>query len=378
MPRTTTESLINTLRLSSSELKRIIDQIEAESVNDQTPEREFVRWAYRVEAVQLVIEHSSGNKVTLPVATRNISRGGISILHSAYIHAKTSCEIILKVPGGKQLIIPGNVMRCNHITGRVHEIGIKFKVQVSMKDLLGLDPLNEAYSLERVDPSRLHGSVLIVTASDLDRELMLSYLDTTNLMVNTADSVENAIARAQKGCDIVLSDYHLNDNTAPQLIDALREAGCDMPVVVLTSDSSETALDAIRESDASGVLTKPTTKGKLLQALAEFLHADGDGGPLYSSLSENDSTYPLLGKFLSEITRMALNLEKAMRDDDLQQCLQVIRSLSGTAAPLGFPEISALAIASEKKLANGNLKLAHNEIRALIVACRRVKARPAA
>lgn len=378
MRNRTNDSLVNTLRLSSSELKKIIDKIEADTSGHTNPEREFVRWAYRVEAVQLVIEHGTGNKVTLPVATRNISRGGISILHSAFIHSNTPCEILLKVPGGKTTAVPGVVKRCNHITGRVHEIGIKFKSQVSMKDLLGLDPLNEAYSLERVDPSRLHGSVLIVTSSDMDRELMLTYLDNTNLMVNTADSVETGVSRAQKGCDLIVCDYHIGGYTAPDLINAINEAGCDMPVVVLTSDHSEKALDAIRESNASGVLTKPTTRDRLMQALAEFLHADGDGGPLYSILKESDASYPLLSKFLGDITRMSLNLEKSSRDDDLQQCLQIIRTLSGVAGPLGFPDLSVLAIAAEQKLASGNLKSAHHEIRALVVACRRVKSRPAA
>lgn len=371
-------SLVNTLRLSSSELKSIIDKIEADSAGHTNLEREFVRWAYQVEAVQLVIEHGTGNRVTLPVATRNISRGGISILHSAFIHSTTPCEILLKVPGGKPAVVPGVVKRCNHITGRVHEIGIKFKSQVSLKDLLGLDPLNEAYSLERVDPSRLHGSVLIVTSSDMDRELMLTYLDSTNLMINTADSVETGVSRAQKGCDLIVCDYHIGENTAAELISALSEANCDVPVVVLTSDHTDAGLSAIRYSNASGVLTKPTTRDRLMQALAEFLHADGDGGPLYSTLKDGDPAYPLLSKFLGDITRMSLNIEKASRENDIQQCLQIVRTISGVAAPLGFPKLSSLAIAAEQKLASGNPKLAHPEIRALVVACRRVKSRPAA
>ena len=371
-------STLNTLRLNQRELHKLLEHLEQNQSDSDKPDREFVRWSYRVEAVQLVIEHGSGNKVTLPVATRNISRGGISVLHSAFVHPNTLCEVILKVPGGKSQTVAGKVMRCSHLTGRVHEIGIRFEEQISTKDLLGLDPLNEAYSLERVEPSRLHGGVIIVTKSDMDRELLLMYLEDTNLAVNTADNVENAVSRAQKSCDLILSDYHLGKETSSQLIVALREAGYDMPVVVLTSDKSEAALDDIRDSEASGILSKPTTKDKLMQALAEFLHADGDGGPLYSLLSSEDSAYALLGKFLTEVPRMALNLEKAMRENEPDTCIEIVRTLSGTAAPLGFPDISNLAMVAESKLANGNPKSASNEIRALVVACRRIKSRPAA
>lgn len=370
--------VVNTLRLNQRELHKLLETYEQSETGAKAPDREFVRWSYRVESINLVIEHSSGNRVTLPVATRNISRGGISILHSSFIHPGTQCEIVLKIPGGTTQSITGTVRRCGHVSGRVHEIGIQFKNQISTKDLLGLDPLNEAYSLERVDPTRLHGSVLVVTSSEMDRDLYSTFLDDTNLSVYTADSIEVAKSRAQKGTDIILADYYIGDDTAPTLIHALHECEIDVPVVVLTSDKSEQALDAIRDSHAMGILTKPVSKDRILQALAEFLHADGDGGPLYSNLTTSDAAYPLLNKFLSEISRISLNLEKASRDNDQNTCLKITRSLSGTAAPLGFPELSTLAVDAENRMTMQGLKAANQEIRALVVACRRVKARPAA
>lgn len=368
----------NTLRLNQRELHKLLETLEQRDGEDKSPDREFVRWSYRLESVNLVIEHSSGHKVNLPVATRNISRGGISILHSAFMHTGTPCEILLRLPGGNTQSVQGTVRRCAHLTGRVHEIGIQFKNQISTKDLLGLDPLNEAYSLERVDPARLHGSALIVTSTDMDRDLMLTYLEDTNLTVNTADCIENAVSRAKKGADIILADYHIGDDTAPQLIAALTEAECDIPVIVLTSDKSVPFLDAIRASDAAGILSKPASKDRILQALAEFLHADGDGGPLYSNLNKQDPAFPLLGKFLTEITRTSLNLEKAVRESDDTTALEIVRNLSGSAAPLGFPIVSQLAIEAEEKLRESGIKSSASEIRALVVACRRIKSRPAA
>lgn len=372
------KSTMNTLRLNQRELHKLLEMYEQNDGGDSNPDREFVRWSYRVESVNLVIEHTSGNRVTLPVATRNISRGGISILHSAFMHVGTPCEILLKIPGGTTQSISGTVRRCGHVSGRVHEIGIQFNEQVSTKDLLGLDPLNEAYSLECVDPSRLHGSLLIVTSSELDRDLITTFLEDTNLNVSTADTIENAITRAQKGVDIILADYYIENETAPTLIGKLNEIDIDVPVIVLTSDKSEKVLDSIRDSNAMGILSKPATKDRVRQALAEFLHADGDGGPLYSILENTDPAYPLLSKFLNDVTRIALNLEKAARENDEQECLKITRSLSGTAAPLGFPEISELAIAAENRLTQKGLKSTLPDIRSLIVACRRIKARPAA
>lgn len=372
------QTQMNTLRLGQHELHRLLEKFDQGNEHVNNPDREFVRWAFRVGAVDLTIQHANGGKVTIPVATRNISRGGISILHASFVHLKSPCDITLKVSGGKKMVIPGKVVRCNHLEGRVHEIGIKFDEQISTRDLLGLDPLNEAYSLEKVEPDRLHGTLLIVTPTDLDRDLILMFLEESNLILNTADTIEAAVTRAAKGCDIVIADYHLGQESGPELIKALREAKCDSPVIMMTADKSEEALDAIREAEAAGILSKPVDRQRVLQALGEFLHADSDGGPLYSTLTPDNPAFPLVGKFLSDVPRMTLNLEKALREDDKQTCVEICRTLSGTASPLGFPEISELAIAADKVLSVDSVKAATPEIRTIIIACRRIKASPAA
>ncbi len=375
---TDSSTKLNTLRLAQHDLQKLLEQFDHSQTKSSHPDREFVRWTYRVSAVDLILEHSTGSKISLPVATRNISRGGISVLHSAYIHTGNRCEIVLQIPGGKSQAIPAKIIRCAHITGRVHEVGIAFDEQISTKDLLGLDPLNEAYSLERIQPDHLHGSILIVTQTELDRDIIFVFLEETGLILSSADTIESAVAKASKGCDLVIADFHLGDESGADLVRALRSQGSDMPVIIMTSDKSESVLDTIRDADASGILSKPISNERLLQALAEFLHADGDGGPLYSTLTNDDPTYPLLNKFLTGIPKMALGLEKAMQNDDLQSSLTTCRALSGAASPLGFETLSDLAIEAEKHLDAGDLKGASPHIRALIVACRRIKAKPAA
>ncbi len=78
--------LINTLRLGQHELHKLLEEFDRGQTGTDHPDREFVRNSFRVGAIELTVVHSSGSEVTLPVATRNISKGGISLLHSAYIH----------------------------------------------------------------------------------------------------------------------------------------------------------------------------------------------------------------------------------------------------------------------------------------------------
>lgn len=369
----------NTLRLGTRELNALLNKIDSPDTARQNPDREFVRWEFRIVRALLTVEHMTGSKVQLPVATRNISRGGISVLHSSYVYPKARCHVTTELENGRRLDMSGVVTRCNHIGGKVHEIGIKFDEEISTKELLGLDPLQEAYSLESIDPNDLHGTVLILTAAELDQQLLLKLLEETSLSISIADTVEGALKRAGKGCELVLTDCEVGSASASEILGEFRSNGIDAPFLIMTSDGTDKVRDEMRMSGASGLLTKPFCRGKLLQALAEFLLGDGDTGPLYSTLSLNDGAYEILPKFLSNLPRMILTLESSLRDSDAESCLGICRSLANSSTPLGFPSIGIAAVEAERALSKShNVREAAADIRKLIISCRRVKAKPKA
>jgi len=369
----------NTLRIGIRELNALLNRIEELQPEGSSPNREFVRWNFRIVRADLTIEHATGSKVVLPVATRNISRGGISVLHSSFVYPKSRCHVTAMLDDGRKLDIDGIVQRCNHIGGKVHELGIKFDEEISTKELLGLDPMQEAYSLESIDPICLHGTVLLVTSGDLDQQLLIKLLEETSLTITVADCSETALKRAKKGCELILTDYNVGDETGADILMALRAEGVDAPVLVMTSDSSDKIRDEMRMAGASGLITKPFSRDKLLQALAEFLLGDGDSGPLYTTLNETEPAYEILGKFLSNLPRMILTLEKSLRESDAETCASICRSLASSATPLGFASIGTLAAEAEKALSRGTgVRDAAADVRQLIIATRRIKSKPKA
>lgn len=367
----------NTLRIGVRDLDALLDKIERNQSDASNPNREFVRWQFRVVHVDLTIEHNTGSKVVLPVATRNISRGGISLLHSSFVYPGSRCHVSATLDDGSILDMAGVVSRCNHLGGKVHEVGIKFDSEISTKDLLGLDPMQEAYSLERIDPEGLHGTVLIVCGGDLDQQLLIKLLESTSLAISVGEDGQSAVKRAQKGCDLVLVDSQVGDESGADILMALRSQGIDAPVLIMSSDSSSDVRDEMRMAGASGLITKPFTQDRLHQALAEFLLADGDSGPLYTTLGEHEPAYEILGKFLGDLPRMILTLEKSLRDADSDSCLSICRSLASTASPLGFGPVGELAVVAERALTRGSgVRDAAADIRQLIIACRRIKSKP--
>ncbi|MCA9302825.1 MAG: response regulator [Phycisphaerales bacterium] len=369
----------NTLRIGARELDELVDRIDAISEGRCSPNREFVRWSFRMVSVDLCIENIGGNKVTIPVVTRNISRGGISALHSSYVYPKSRCSIRFTLPDGRDVEVRGEVVRCVHLSGKVHEIGVKFDEQVSTRDLLGLDPMEEAYSLERVMPEQLIGTVLIVTSSELDREMLLCFLQQTQLTIRVASNIEEAIERARKGCDLIFADLCLGDECGVELVAGCREAGIDVPILVMTTDDTDATRDDMRMAGASGYFSKPIDRHRLYQALAEFMLADGDGGPVYTTLEATDPAYELLGNFFANMPKTVVGLENGLRDGDRDACLRICRTLAGIATPLGFEGLGELAIKADRALTRGSaVRDAASDIRSLIIACRRVRVRSAA
>jgi len=368
---------VNSLRIGIRELNALLDRIEEGQDKSALPDREYVRWSFRVDYAKLTVEHAGGSSVVIPVATRNLSRGGISVLHSSFMYPGSRCHIRVSNEGGQALSMPGRVVRCNHIGGKVHEIGIKFDEQISTKDLLGLDPMQEAYSLEAIDAERLMGTVLVITEAELDQQLILKFLEPTSLSVDIAKDSEAAVKRAEKGSDLILTDSHVGDESGAKIVSLLRAEGIECPILVMTSDDSNTTRDEMRMAGASGYISKPLQRERLLQALAEFMLADGDGGPLFSTLEPDDPAHELLAKFLSDLPRMTLSLEKGAKEEDERVCRDICRTLAGTAAPLGFAVVSELAANAERRLSSaGSVRDAASDIRQLIIACRRIKAKP--
>ncbi len=366
---------VNSLRLGVRELNALLNRIEQKNPDSGSADRDFVRWSFRVVRADLTIEHHGGSSVTFSVATRNISRGGVSVLHSAFAYPGSRCSIVIHLEDGNTLEAEGQIARCQHLGGKVHELGIKFKEQISTKALLGLDPMHEAYSLEHIDPKRLMGTVLVACDGQLDQQLIFKLLEDTGLNIVFADEIEKAIEKAKKGCELVLTDYQIGQDSGTDLVMSLRADGIDCPILVMTSMNTEDVRDEMRMAGASGFISKPIVRPRLIQALGEFLLGDGDGGPIYSVLESDDPAFELLTKFLSDLPRTILTLEKSLHEDDRNGCHEIIRSLAGTAEPLGFPSISALALKADRALTTGNgLRDAASDVRQLIIACRRIKA----
>lgn len=196
-PGTTTDRP-NTVNLRLTALHDLLDRMERRPTGKSiVPRRRiFARWPFRRETVQLEIAHPGGNAATIRVACRNLSRGGLGVLHNAYVHTGSDCRVLLTHYERGETWIDGRIVRCVHRGGVVHELGIQFYEPIVLSEFMPRDAFAPVFSLERVDPSSLAGSVLHVSDDLTQRQLVRRHLQNTRLRLTSVSTIDEAIPSA--------------------------------------------------------------------------------------------------------------------------------------------------------------------------------------
>lgn len=347
---------LNSLGLSKRELDQLLDEIDAQSPSGggDAPGRRFVRRPFRQARLPMQIRQPGGHTATFPVACRNISRTGVSVLHSAFIHPGTRCTLLLPSARGEPVTVTGAVVRCQHRRGMVHEVGVAFDGPINLRELLALDCVGDWYSLERIDPAELSGKLLCVDDCTVDRQLIRHHLKDTGLLVTPADDAVSGLAKAATGFDVILCAYHLPVLDGPAFIEQLRSRGITTPVIVLAHDTADTTRRRLARLPGVALLAKPVPRDLLLRALAEFLiispSRDGDDGHREMALSA-EPMRELVAAFLRDLPRLGETLRLARDEDDAEACRQICMKVRGNARALGMTDLAQIADLAASRLA---------------------------
>jgi CheY-like chemotaxis protein len=339
---------MNTLGFSQHDLDQFLDQVDA-SQPSSAAIRTFIRRAYRHVRIPMQVAQPGGNVATFPVACRNVSRGGISVLHNAYLHVGTRCTLALPAAGGGHTAAHGTIVRCQHRRGMIHEIGVRFDALVDLRPLLGLDLFADWYSRERLDPADLKGILLYVEESAADRKLVRYHLRDTNLTVVTADDAAQGLAKAASGADAVL--WALPAAAPPddpgEFVRALRERGVKAPVLILAADTGEAMRRTLAATPAQAFLAKPVSQGLLIRALAEFLLPAAGPGTGATAEPAGPAAAPSR-EFLAALPALVESLERAASSGDAGACRAACLRIRAGGGVLAEPADGALdAIAQE-------------------------------
>lgn len=364
----------NSLGMREEVLSDLLNSIDKKGAEGDA-KREFVRWPFRKVSVQVsVMQPGGGGSSKLKMACRNLSRGGMSLLHSAFLHPGSRVQVHLPRPDGTVMTTDGVIVRCTHVRAMVHEIGLRFLHPVDAKQFVQTDPMTDAFSLEKIDPELLKGTVVHLDDSATERKLLAHYLRGTSLRVRPAEGLAEALKLIGEGCDLLIIDMDMSETNGVEAVGEIRGQGYGTPVILVTADTAAAAKVNIGELQISALIPKPFTQETVLRAIAEYISADSGSRALCSSLPEEHPNKVLVDGYVQSLRALSGKLKECMTKDDAKGCRTLSLHIQGTAANYGYQSIGRLAASAAKAIAaTGSAAEASVSLEALIKACDRAK-----
>jgi len=368
--------LPNTLGLRDGELTQLLgefDRTGGRSVKGSI-DREYSRWPFPNTSVPVRMVHPDGSEVELRLACRNLSRGGVGLLHSAFVHSGARVSVSLPRRSGGEVLVDGTVARCTHREGIVHEIGVQFDAPIAIREFIRPDLFEGWLSFERIDPSQVRGTLLHVEPEAMDRKIMRHFLRDTRVGVQSYPTARGALESVTPGVDLVVLDHGVPDLSSTEFVHRLRGLGIGAPVILSAHNATSSERAEIRFSGANAFLAKPYDTTGVLLAMAEFLVGPPKSASSAGCLQSTPGPQ-LAGAYAGRLCSYADELDALVDSDRQIDAYVICVQIKGTAPTLGFRAIGDRAGWLANKIASGvKLPQIRTQVSELTDACRQLRA----
>lgn len=334
----------NSLGMSGQVYKQLLQKLDA--INGDTPDipptRIYTRLEYNEPYLELTLETSDRARRNITVAARNISRGGMSVLHASYIYPGTRINAQLRRADGSVFHAAGNVCRCLHVGGVVHEIGIKFDHEIIVQEFVRPDINDSITSLETVDPEKLTGKAIFVGKDKALMPFLREYLINTNINFGFVNTAKSAIEKGIDQCQLVFISLDAGDMTGPEFATYLRENGYRKPIILAGRAEGDLIKQQIKLSKADMFLPVPITEQSLMCALGEFLISEWSEKTLETVRSGIDKD--TVKSLCIELKKLGILLDQQINMDDPVKVYATCSKIRSIAPLLGMKNLRDLTL----------------------------------
>ncbi|MAY75534.1 MAG: hypothetical protein CMJ31_12635 [Phycisphaerae bacterium] len=364
--------LTNSIGLGPKELIRLLDELDESAAPPGSVVRAHARWPFRAAALPVAIVLPGGSTKRILLACRNLSSGGAGYLHNAYMHPGTRCIVTLPSLSGAVEHVEGEVARCQHRRGVIHEVGIRFDKPLEMREFVAPDPMNAWFAPEAIDPDKLQGTLLHVEPVAADRAMMRSFLRDTLLRIRTAETGAEGISMATEGADILVLNHDLPDMSGAEFLSQL--AGAAKIVTLITSSRRDDSIAiSVARSGVLGFIPKPLVATTVRAAISEGIERARSGA---IDLSSQDG---ILSQVLTRLESTAIELQTAVAANDADAIFQLCLQLKGYAPAVGLVDIGQLSELVVGALGQSKeLGAIEDQLKELVVLCQSASSQRAA
>jgi len=313
--------------------------------------RQEERVPYRMSrGLVVTLEHPGGSVANYLVRPRNLSPRGVGFLHGNFVHVGSRCKLHLLRLDGTPQVISGAVVRCQHVTGLVHEIGVRLGQAIAMDEFIQTCDETEEQLDQSVELPKLSAKVLYIDPSVEDQQLLKFHLANLGAEVTVASEPLRALELVQsEPFDLLLVEMQLTGMDGLELVELLRGEGYAQPVLAVTSDRTGSVRQGAIERGCLDVLHKPLTLEQVVRALQQYLSAlreapTGKNDCLISTAWGDQQMRPQILHFLGRMEEQVRQLAEFVRMPEAAAFVQKLAPrLAASANEHGYPSIGRLA-----------------------------------
>ncbi len=340
---------VDSLRIATRELNALIAELNRAGEDfGGVSQRKLRRWAYTGMRISVEIVEHNGHKRRLAAAPRDLSAGGMCVLHGGFIHPGVECSVSLTQVSGSKNSIAGKVVRCRHVRGRLHESGIAFASHIRPEDYVAFGD-GAVFHIEHVEPETLAGTVLVVMDDVPGQRLISHHLNETKLDLLVANDRNAALSMVEEHPNVTFVDKDVAGVDAITIVQALRSVGIVTPIALLVDQLNEDYRERAIEHGATEVLSKPVSRDLLMRAIADFIWRGGEPHGSHASASNGSSArdvelpLALLEEFVGELRTIAQTLDEHIEQNNTDALKRTLGHLHSSAAGYGFKKVASAA-----------------------------------
>lgn len=129
----------NLVRLTPAQRDALLDHLDLPDEparRSKMKARANPRLRFRRSDVALIIDHPDRSESAFMVCSRNISAGGIALLHGGYVNRGARCRVALVDRTGATRWQSATVVNCRHVENTLHEVNVQFDQPINVPEFV--------------------------------------------------------------------------------------------------------------------------------------------------------------------------------------------------------------------------------------------------
>ena len=146
----------DTLRLNEQQIREMIELLDKRGAREAGVVKRFNRrFGYGASAAVIVeLQQPTGDSLTYRVVAHDLSSTGVGFLHGVFVHSGVPCTVELIALDRERIRVPGTVVRCELVKGRVHFVGVRFDQSIDLSMFVCADdePVSTPHTTSKDTP----------------------------------------------------------------------------------------------------------------------------------------------------------------------------------------------------------------------------------